>query len=121
METFSEGLKSGNTIDITASKLLSGHAAVITLESTYLNDPAMSDLVDGEFKVIGKVIRSIGDSGESINLIRKAALSRLPRPLLEQVITQLSLLGLQQGFDIPELVMEVEGPAIQVIPIAIYA
>lgn len=121
MEAFSESLKSGNTIDLTASKLLSGHDAVITLESIYLNDPAMSDLVDGEFKVTGKVIRSIDDASESINLMRKAAFSKLPRPLLEQIIGQFSLLGLQQGFDIPELIMEIEGPAIQVLPIAIYA
>lgn len=121
MEAFSESLKLGNTIDLTASKLLSGHDAVITLESIYLNDPAMSDLVDGEFKVTGKVIRSIDDASESINLMRKAAFSKLPRPLLEQVIGQFSLLGLQQGFDIPELIMEIKGPAIQVLPIAIYA
>lgn len=121
MEAFSESLKLGNTIDLTARKLLSGHDAVITLESIYLNDPAMSDLVDGEFKVIGKVIRSIDDASESINLMRKAAFGKLPRPLLEQVIGQFSLLGLQQGFNIPELIMEIEGPAIQVLPIAIYA
>lgn len=121
MEGFSESLKSGNTIDLTASKLKSGHDAVITLESVYLNDPAMSDLVDGEFKVVGKVIRSIEDSSESINLMRKAVISKLPRPLLEQVISQFALLGLEGGFVIPELVMEIEGPAIQVLPIAIYA
>src|SRR5690554_1410398 len=67
MEDFSKALKSGNTVDLTASDLPSGHKAVITVESLYLNDPFMSDLVDGEFKVVGKVVRSIEDDSESIN------------------------------------------------------
>ncbi|HCR96570.1 MULTISPECIES: DUF6414 family protein [Halomonas] len=121
MEDFSKALKSGNTVDLTASNLPSGHKAVITVESLYLNDPVMSDLVDGEFKVVGKVVRSISDASESINLIRKTALSRMPSHLLEQVFQQFAALGTTQGFDIPELTMEIEGPAIQVLPIAIYA
>lgn len=121
MEEFSQALKSGNTVDLTASNLPSGHRAVITVESLYLNDPVMSDLVDGEFKVVGKVVRSISDTSESINLIRKTALSRMPKHLLEQVFQQFAALGTTQGFDIPELRMDIEGPAIQVLPIAIYA
>lgn len=121
MEEFSQALKSGNTLDLTASELPSGHKAIITVESLYLNDPVMSDLVDGEFKVVGKVVRSIGDSSESINLIRKTALSRMPSHILEKVFQQFATLGTTQGFDLPELKMEIEGPAIQILPIAIYA
>lgn len=121
MEDFSKALKSGNTVDLTASDLPSGHKAVITVEALYLNDPFMSDLVDGEFKVVGKVVRSIADSSESINLIRKTALSRMPSHLLEQMFQQFAVLGTTQGFDIPDLRMEVEGPAIQILPVAIYA
>jgi len=121
MDDFSKALKSGNTVDLTASDLPSGHKAVITVESLYLNDPFMSDLVDGEFKVVGKVVRSITDSSESINLIRKTALSRMPSHLLEQMFQQFALLGTIQGFDIPDLRMEVDGPAIQILPVAIYA
>ncbi|MCG5529077.1 MULTISPECIES: hypothetical protein [Halorhodospira] len=121
MEEFSQALKSGNTVDLTASDLPSGHKAVITVESLYLNDPVMSDLVDGEFKVVGKVVRSIGNSSESINLIRKTSLSRMPSHILEHVFQQFAALGTIHGFDIPERKMEIEEPAIQVLPIAIYA
>lgn len=121
MEDFSKALKSGNTVDLTASDLPSGHKAVITVESLYLNDPFMSDLVDGEFKVVGKVVRSILDSSESINLIRKTALSRMPSHILEQMFQQFAMLGTTQGFDIPDLRIEIEGPAIQILPVAIYA
>jgi hypothetical protein len=121
MMAFSETLKTGDTIDLTADNLSTSHAAVITLETGYLNDPMMSDLVDGKFRVLGKVIRSLESSDESISLIRKTALSKMPAPLLEQVFEQLATLGTEQGFGIPSLTLEIPGPAIQVLPVAIYA
>lgn len=121
MVAFSESLKTGDTIDLTAENLSTNHVAVITLEAGFLNDPMMSDLVDGKFKVLGKVIRSIDSSSESISLIRKTALSKMPQPLLIQVFGQLAALGSEKGFDIPELKWEIEGPAIQILPVAIYA
>ena len=121
MDAFSKALKTGDTIDLTAHGLESKHAAVITIESIYLNDPTMSDIVDGRFKVIGKVIRYIKDDSESISLIRKTALSKMPLPLLSQAFGQLSQLGSEQGFGIPEMSWEIKGPAFQILPISIFA
>lgn len=121
MEAFSESLKTGDTIDLTAENLSTGHAAVITVETGFLSDPMMSDLVDGKFRVLGKITRRVEDASESISLIRKTALSKMPSPLLMQVFEQLSSLGSEQGFDIPRLVWEVPAPAVQILPVAIYA
>jgi len=121
MDIFIESLKAGKTIDVTAKNLLSGHEAVITLESEFLSDPMMSDLVDGKFHVLGKVIRSIDDDTDSISLMRKTALSKMPASLLSDVFGHLSNLGTEQGFQIPQLRWNIDGPAIQIIPIAIYA
>lgn len=121
MDQFSESLKSGNTIDLITSKSESGVTAVVTLEKSSLNDPLMSDLVDGKFRVLGKVIRSISDSQDSISLVRNSAFSNLPRHLLDQFGTFLSMLETEHGFQVPEVRWEIEGPAIQVLPIAIYA
>lgn len=121
MYDFSNSLKVGNTIDLTASNLPSLHEAVITLESVYLNDPMMSDLADGKFHVVGKVIRSFEDEKESISLIRKTALSKLPKNIRDQFFGSLSAMNIVQGFDIPNLRWDISGPAIQIIPIAIYA
>lgn len=121
MVRFSDSLKAGSTIDLSSASLEEGYTAVVTVETGFLNDPLMSDLVDGQFKIIGKVIKSVSDSSDSINLLRKTALSKMPSELLLQAIGHLSSLGSEQGFDIPELKMEIEGPAIQVLPIAIYA
>lgn len=121
MVKFSDALKAGSTIDLSSASLKSGYTAVVTVETCFLNDPLMSDLVDGQFKIIGKVIKSVNDSSDSINLLRKTALSKMPSALILDVLGNLSSLGNEQGFDIPDLKLEIEGPAIQVLPIAIYA
>lgn len=113
-------LKAGNTIDLTAKHMKSNYEAVITVEVGYLSDPTMSDIVDGKFKVVGKVTRSV-EAHESINLLRKTALSKMPTAVLDQLFDALSSLGGTQGFSIPDLTLEIKGPALQIIPIAIYA
>lgn len=121
MIRFSDALKAGSTIDLSSASLKAGYTAVVTVETCFLNDPLMSDLVDGQFKIIGKVIKSVNDSSDSINLLRKTALSKMPSTLMLEALGHLSSLGSEQGFDIPDLKLEIEGPAIQVLPIAIYA
>ncbi|WP_413665449.1 hypothetical protein ACG1BZ_09750 [Microbulbifer sp. CNSA002] len=121
MVRFSGALKAGSTIDLSSTSLKGAYTAVVTVETGFLNDPLMSDLVDGQFKIIGKVVKSVDDSSDSINLLRKTALSKMPSEVMLQAMTHLSSLGSKQGFDIPELKMEIDGPAIQVLPIAIYA
>jgi len=121
MLSFIDTLKAGESIDLTTDILKSGYHTVLTLEIQYLNDPTMSDLIDGKFKVLGKVIKTIEDESESISLIRKTAMSKMPSPLLKQMFDTLSELSHKKNFNIPELKWEVKGPVIQVIPISIFA
>jgi len=121
IDAFRETLKAGNTIDLIAKKLESNYQAVVTIESNYLNDPTMSDLVDGQFKILGKVIRNIRDNNTSISLIRKTALHKMPPYLLSSVLEAISQLGSGQGFVIPELLWEIKGPAIHILPLSIFA
>ncbi|MDO9556006.1 MAG: hypothetical protein Q7J82_00265 [Coriobacteriia bacterium] len=120
MESFVKALQGSDTLDLTTEPLSSAHRAVITLEQQYLNDPSMSDLVDGTFRVVGKVTRVVGDADEPISLNRKSAMGKLPPSVLGEM---------KQAFDSPDLggfafrplEWEIEAPAIQVIPIAIFA
>ena len=120
MEFFVSTLKSGNMQDLTTSPLLSGHRCLITLEKQYLNDQSMSDLVDGTFKVVGKVIRVIEKDKGAVSLNRKTAIGRLP----ESSLDGLKLIFQQTQFKnyaLPEFEWEIPGPVIQVLPIAIFA
>jgi hypothetical protein len=120
IRSFSERLKTGDTIDLTTKKLDTGHNIVITAEVKFLNDPQMSDLVDGEFTVLGKVVKSVEDETDHINLLRKNAISKMPENILNDMAFKLSALSTEQNFDIPDIVLRVPGPALQIIPVAIY-
>jgi hypothetical protein len=121
MELFSGELRAGNTLDLTTDELQSSYKAVVTLEAQFLNDPTLSDLVEGTFRVAGKVIRVVPKGEGAISLIRKAALSRMPTQVMEQFKQVFNLLSEEHGFSLPKVKWEVDGPVIQVLPIAIYA
>lgn len=118
--TILEGLKAGKTIDIVSDELEDGYRALITLDKEFLSDPTMADLVDGHFKIVGKVVRVISSSDESISFLRKAPLGAMSRQPLELAFSQFSLAA-SSAFNLPEMEFDVSGPLIQVIPIAIFA
>jgi len=120
MKAFRESLSAGSTVDIVSDRLPSGRAAVLTLEQEFLSDPSMSNLVEGQFVVLGKIIRVVPTT-ESINLLRKTAMSALPDEILVSGFAHLDALSKVQGFALPQAEWRVEGPAFQVLPIAIYA
>jgi hypothetical protein len=120
MASLIKSLQAGDTADLTTPPLSSGHRAVISLETQNLNDPTMSDLVDGTFRVVGKVTRSTTATDEAISLNRKSAINRLPVEVLEQFKAAFQSPELA-SMSFPELEWEIPGPAIQVLPIAIFA
>lgn len=115
-----EMLRTGETTDLTTGPLENGHRAVVTLETQYLNDPSMGDVVDGTFTVLGKVTRLVTAEGGAVSLIRKTALGRLPLPVLASAFGSLNALSTAQGFALPEIEWEISAPVMQVLPIAIY-
>jgi len=120
IEQFREMVRTGETIDLTAGGLQSGHRAVLTLESQYLNDPAMGDLVDGTFTVVGKVMRVLSEGEGSVSLIRKTALGRMPSAMLTSAFDGLNAMSEIQGFALPKVEWEIPAPVVQVLPVAIY-
>lgn len=121
LSAFLDKLKTGDTIDIIAEGIAGEFRAVVTLETEYLNDPTMADLVEGKFMVVGKVIRTVADADGAISLIRKSALTVMPKSVLEDVMRSFQQLSDKEGFNLPNLNWELPGPAFQVIPIAMFA
>jgi hypothetical protein len=120
MKSFREALAAGPTIDIVSDVGDNGHATVITLEQEFLSDPTMSNLVEGEFVVIGKVIRVV-DEDSSISLLRKTAMNVLPDETLSQMFTHFDALSAVQGYVLPKAEWRIHGPAVHILPVAIYA
>ncbi len=91
---------------------------VLTTEPQYFIDPSMNDTIDGTFRVFGKATRIIPDDAEGINLLRKTALGKFG-----DVVGKLgsAMANVQSsGFTGP-VETEIRGPAMQVIPIAIFS
>lgn len=120
MKSFREMLGTGPTIDIVSERFASEYSAVITLEQEYLSDPTMSNLVEGQFVVMGKVIRVVGKA-ESISLLRKTAMSILPDETLANTFSHFDALSTVQGYVLPKAEWQVPGPALHILPVAIYA
>ncbi|MCY3693989.1 MAG: hypothetical protein OXG77_02115 [Chloroflexi bacterium] len=93
---------------------------VLTVERRYFVDTTMNDVIDGTFRVFGKVTRVVAsESGESINLLRKSPLGNLGKASRE-LETALSSLP-QAGFTGHQIESEIQAPTLQVIPVAIFA
>jgi hypothetical protein len=110
----------GGTFDLIGNIAGSDLQAVLMLDPNFASDPASADLVDGDYTVLGKVVRVIqADSQEKINLLRKASLGKA-LPLVEQLVKGLATLD-GHGITFPtKIETELSGPVIQVVPIAIF-
>jgi len=93
---------------------------VLTLDMAYASDPSLSDPIDGEYRVLGKVTRFISaGSNETLNLLRKTTLGSLHPSLLDQL--KQSFAEMQEGVVLPELKTVLEPPVVQILPIAVFA
>lgn len=91
---------------------------VVKLFSEYIRDRSGRELPYGEFTMLGKVIRKI-NKGDAINLIQGSVFSSLSDEFTSKFLEAFK--GLESsGIKIPQMTTSINGPAIQIIPIAIY-
>ena len=85
----------------------------------YLQNDNISELLGGNFKVLGKVIKVCKDENDSINLLRKTTLDVLDDDSLNEFMSVFKDEELS-SYNLPEIELKIYSPAIIVIPIAIY-
>lgn len=114
------GVKSSGSEDLIGTDP-NGFQYVLTTEIGHFVDPSLNDVIDGEFFVLGKVTRVVkSESDTGIDLLRKASLGMFGESILGELLKAIQGLD-QAGLKIPTMVTSVNGPALQVIPIAIFA
>lgn len=118
IKSFASELKHSGTVDFILSD--SAGTVVLSAQEQYLSNDNISEILGGHFKVLGKVIAICADKTESIDLLRKTTLSILPHDLLADMFSYLQNEDMKQ-YNFPELKTEISGPAVIVIPVAIYA
>ena len=118
IKSFASELKHSGTVDFILSD--SAGTVVLSAQEQYLSNDNISEILGGHFKVLGKVIAICAEKTESIDLLRKTTLSILPHDLLADMFLCLQNEDMKQ-YNLPELKTEISGPAVIVIPVAIYA
>ena len=93
---------------------------VLTAEAAYFVDPTMNDVIDGTFRVFGKVTRSVpAGEQDGISLLRRSALGNFAS-MVENLESAFAALP-DAGFTGQRVETQIPGPTLQVIPIAIFA
>jgi hypothetical protein len=92
---------------------------VVTADREFLSEGAVERLLGCEYKVLGKVTRVLAEDSPAINLTRRCALGLLPDKQVAEYFksTDTALKEDLQG-DLGEAL--INGPALQVLPLAIY-
>ena len=117
LKTLRNAVEGGGSQDLIAK--VGDKNFILTVKDDCFTDPTMNDVLDGEFRVFGKVTRVVRHDSESINLLRKAPLSKFSQgdESLASAVDELDKMNFEGGVS----GTTIAGPALQVIPIAIFA
>ena len=118
VNSFLEEMNSGSYDLIGEIQDYSSIKVVVTLDRSYTDKNSLSDIIDGQYKVLGKVTKvTQNDEGEVINLLRNTSFALLPASTFDELASNFASMG-----DImPELFTEVKSPALQIVPICIFS
>lgn len=119
IESLANELKHSGTIDFILSDTRG--TVVLSAQEQYLANDNISEILGGRFKVLGKVIAVCKDKGTSIDLLRKTTFSVFPSETLAEMFDVFKNEDGSEQLNLPEFVTKIDGPAVIIIPIAIYA
>jgi len=92
--------------------------SVVLLFLNYLRDQTMTEISHKEYRLLGKVVRKIErDSTDSVDLLVGTGLGGIGKDTLQGLVGSF---GQMPGMNLPEVVTEINGPALEIVPIAIY-
>lgn len=99
----------------------SGYRAVVTVFDDYLRDRSMAEVLNREFRVLGKVARHLPKgSTEFVDLLASSGVAGFPFEILGRLVDSMGKMASETGMQITQPSTSVEPPVIEIIPIAIY-
>jgi hypothetical protein len=94
------------------------YKAIVLLYLSYLRDQTMIEISHREYRLLGKVVRKIeADSDEFVDLLLGTGLGGIGREVLEELVNALAQ---APGMNLPEIETQIAGPALEIVPIAIF-
>ncbi|MGN0466814.1 MAG: hypothetical protein ACI4F9_10790 [Lachnospiraceae bacterium] len=118
VKLFLDELKHTGTIDFILES--ENGTLVLSAQEQYLENDNISEIIGGKFKILGKVIKICKDENEKINLLRKTTLNILDQDSIDEFLVAFRTEELEM-YNLPEMRTEIAGPAVIILPIAIYA
>lgn len=110
--------KSNTRVFVVGGSVPEDPSTVILLFTDYLRDPTMAEVAHKEYRLLGKVVRKIeSSSDEGIDLLRGTGLGGVGEEMLDRILGGFNQM---EGMNLPEVSSNVPGPALEVVPIAIY-
>jgi hypothetical protein len=91
----------------------------VLLFTDYLRDQTMTEIAHKEYRLLGKAVRKIEkESEESIDLLRGTGLGGIDKDTLQELLW--GAFSQMEKMNLPEMKTEIEGPALEVVPIAVF-
>jgi hypothetical protein len=92
--------------------------AVFSLFTEYLRDPTMTEVSYKEFRLFGVVVRKVlAGEKNAIDLLRGTGMGGMGKQVLDPIVTSLSQM---EGMNLPSVETAIDGPALEIVPIAIF-
>lgn len=79
----------------------------------------MNELIDGNFTVVGKVIKVVNDEEDNINLFRNTGFKLFRQEALDKMFNSFEI-NMDNEIEIPKISSKINKPSLLVLPIAIY-
>lgn len=122
LNALSQGLQTGGKFDLICN--VEGNSeierVVVPVDLEYFGPNGVIEAIEGQYKIIGKVVKYV-DNENSINLLRNTSFSRLKSTLLDQLFNAFNSADMDDaGFESTEILTQVSGPSIMILPIAIF-
>lgn len=111
-------LTGSGAVDLVGEIVPGPGQVVVAVEDRYFGEHSADEVADGQFRVFGKVVRAVVEQGESISLLRNTKFAHIPSAF--DALKPAFAATKESGVSLPEVVTEIDAPALQVRPIAIF-
>lgn len=97
------------------------YSAILTIFEAYLRDRSMSELLNREFRILGKVARHLPEgSDEEVDLLASSGIAGFPSEVMEGLTEAISAMSGSGSAQVDAPATTIKPPAIEIVPIAIY-
>jgi hypothetical protein len=121
LETLTADVEREGTQTIVVEPSGTAYKAVLTLFTDFLRDRSMAELLNREFKVLGKVARNLrDDSGETVNLLASTGIGGFGPEIMGQLLAGFQELGRESNVLLESPTSEISPPVVEIVPIAFY-